>query len=140
RKVLGISLISSFLTIAVLAFVGLALLGYFLKHPDHIQGGTLDDKADQLFTQFIVFGFPPGVTGLVIAGILAAAMSSLSSGFNSSSLVIEVDFFERLGMKAKSEAHKLRRAKTISWVVGTITVIASMLAGLIPGNLLEANF
>ena len=46
--------------------------------------------ADELLPRFIVIGLPAGLTGLVISALLSAAMSSLSSGMNSSSAVYVV--------------------------------------------------
>ena len=141
RQVLGVSLIASFFTLILLALVGLCLLSYFQAHPD--LAGELsvsDNSAATLFPHFIVIGLPQGITGLVIAGILAAAMSSLSSGFNSGSLVISVDFFDRLGWGPRDEAHRIRRTKNIAWTVGLLTVASSMLVGYIPGDLLTINY
>jgi SSS family solute:Na+ symporter len=141
RRVLGTSLFASGLSIMLLAIVGLAVLGYFQTFPDRVGHGSIaDNSAAALFPHFIVIGFPQGITGLVIAGILAAAMSSLSSGFNSGSLVVSVDFFDRLGWGARDEAHRIRRTKNISWCVGLLTVVSSMMVGFIEGDLLTINY
>ena len=140
RKVLQVSLITSAVSVVLLAFVGLALLKYFSVHPDMMKLGAIKGDADKMFTGFIVYALPQGITGLVIAGLLSAAMSSLSSGLNSSCLVITVDFFERLGLSPGNEAHKVRLAKIVSWLVGGFIVVVSTLVGLMDGNLLEINF
>jgi SSS family solute:Na+ symporter len=83
--------------------MGFALLAYFQANPQFLPDGqTLQKSADQLFPRYIVFGLPQGITGLVVAGLLAAAMSSLSSGVNSTATVIQVDFVERFSRASGS--------------------------------------
>jgi SSS family solute:Na+ symporter len=55
--------------------------------------------ADQVFPNFIRYELPEAVAGLVIAAILAAAMSTVDSGMNSSSMVVYLDFVKRLRKK-----------------------------------------
>ena len=52
--------------------------------------------ADKLFPQFIIIGLPVGVSGLVVAGLLACAMSAFSAGINSTCSVITIDIVDRL--------------------------------------------
>ena len=61
--------------------------------------------SDKLFPQFIIIGLPIGLSGLVVAGLLACAMSALSAGINSTCSVLTVDIIDRLrGTKRKVEA------------------------------------
>jgi SSS family solute:Na+ symporter len=143
RAVLATSLIASTLIGAFLALLGLALLAYFRTHPQSIPDGqTIMNNADQLFPRFIVFALPMGITGLVIAGLLAAAMSSLSSGINSSCSVLTVDFVDRFRNRAsnKTETDHVHLAKYISVLVGIIVVLLSTCVGMVKGNLLEVAF
>ncbi|MBK6942463.1 MAG: hypothetical protein IPH13_19990 [Planctomycetes bacterium] len=60
--------------------VGIALFAYYAKHP--LEGETLASyqaNNERIFPIFIVQVIPPGLTGLIIAGIFAAAISSLDS-------------------------------------------------------------
>ena len=59
----------------------------------------LELQADQFFPHFIANGLPTGLTGLVIAAMFAAAMSSLDSGVNSITAVVSTDFIERFRKK-----------------------------------------
>ncbi|NOX55611.1 MAG: hypothetical protein GXP27_14465, partial [Planctomycetes bacterium] len=93
RHVLLISLLANVLVCLILSPVGLALWAYFRAHPELLRTGhTVLQDADKLFPRFIEVGMPAGLSGLVVAGLLAAAMSSLSSGVNSSCSIITVDF------------------------------------------------
>jgi SSS family solute:Na+ symporter len=141
RKVLGVSLLATAVSLALLALTGLALLAYFRAHPDRLLPGTsVAQDADKLYAHFIVIGFPQGVTGLVIAGLLATAMSSLSSGVNSACSVISVDFLDRFTKDPDAKLDGAARSKLISWIVGVLVVVLSTLIGQIDGNLLEVGY
>ena len=125
----------------LLLVLGLSLFAYVKMNPDFLPGGTsITNGADSLFPRFIAHGFPMGFAGLVLAGLLAAAMSSLSSGINSSSLSIVNDFILRLGNKTMSEAQKVKLATLISFLIGVVIVLLSLIIGNIKGNLLELTF
>jgi solute:Na+ symporter, SSS family len=100
RRAFLTTVVSNVVITLILAAVGFALLGFFRAHPDYLaeKNLSLEDpqSADKLFPYYIVRFLPPGVTGLVISGLLAAAMSSLSSGINAGASVIRVDFVDRL--------------------------------------------
>jgi SSS family solute:Na+ symporter len=141
RRMFNISLIAGALVIGLLALVGLALLAYFRAHPEMLgQGQSLDKNADQLFPRFIAVGLPPGLSGLVVAGLLAAAMSSLSSGLNSSCAVITVDFLERFSGRLSEARQNVRRTRYVSWCVGVVVVLLSSFVGIVEGNLLEVAY
>jgi len=141
RGVLATSLLANVFVYVILAAVGMALLAYFRLNPHLIpDGATLLDDADRLFPHFIACGMPPGLSGLVVAGLLAAAMSSLSSGVNSSCSVITVDFIDRFRRRRDSETDHVKLAKLISVFVGVAVVALSSGVGMVGGNLLELAF
>lgn len=141
RRMFNVSLIASSVVIVTLAMLGLALLAYFQAHPELLgDNQSVDRNADQLFPRFIAIGLPAGISGLVVAGLLAAAMSSLSSGLNSSCAVITVDFLDRFGSRVAEGAASVRRTRYVSWCVGVIVVLLSSAVGIVQGNLLEVAF
>jgi solute:Na+ symporter, SSS family len=73
--------------------IGTALYVYYKAHPERMNPML---PIDATFPLFIAAELPMGVTGLIVAGILAAAMSTLSSIINSVSTLVSVDFYERL--------------------------------------------
>jgi SSS family solute:Na+ symporter len=120
---------------------GLAVLGYFQARPEELKSGwAVATDADKLMPHFVVVGLPTGMTGLVIAAILSAAMSSLSSGLNSSSAVIVSDFVGRAGGRAMTPKDEVRIARYTSVVVGVVAVGLSLVVGGLAGNLLELCF
>lgn len=137
RHTFGISLIATFVVKIFLAVVGMAMIAYFIKNPHFLNDGqSLTGQADQLFPRFILVGLPVGISGLVASGILAAAMSSLSSGLNSSSSVINEDILKRLIPRLVA-ANPLKQVKIISVFVGITTIFLSLLIGNVQGNLLD---
>jgi solute:Na+ symporter, SSS family len=73
-------------------------------------------RADRIFPTFIVSRMPPGISGLLIAAIIAAAMSNLSAALNSLSSTSIIDFYLRKRPQA-DEGKKLRlsRVATVLW-------------------------
>ncbi len=125
----------------LLLILGFSLFAYVQMHPEFLPNGkTIINSADTLFPRFIAHGFPVGISGLVLAGLLAAAMSSLSSGLNSSSLSIVNDFILRFSKKKMTEKEKVKLATIISFLIGVVIVLLSLVIGKIKGNLLELTF
>jgi len=125
----------------LLIVLGLSLFAYAKMDNGFLAAGTsIIDGADTLFPRFIAIGLPTGFSGLVLAGLLAAAMSSLSSGINSSALSIVNDFILRLQNKTLSEAKKIKLATIISFIIGIIIVLLSLVIGNVKGNLLELSY
>jgi SSS family solute:Na+ symporter len=100
-------------------------------------GVNLTTGTDKLLPQFIVRVLPAGISGLVIAGLLSAAMDSLSSGLNAACSVITVDWIDRFRRdRVHGQAH-VREARLVSWSVGLVVIVLSLFASVVPGNLLE---
>jgi Na+/proline symporter len=73
--------------------IGTALFVYYKNFPERMNPLL---PIDATFPLFIGAELPPGVTGMIIAGIFAAAMATLSGIMNSVSTLVSVDFYERL--------------------------------------------
>jgi SSS family solute:Na+ symporter len=137
-KTLKIALCLDACVDVILASLGLALFAYFNAKPAMLPDGeTMISGADQLLPHYIVRALPAGVSGLIIAGILSAAMNSLSSGVNSSCSVITVDWVDRFRKVNLTAGAHMREVKAISWFVGAAVIGLSLLAAFIHGNLLE---
>jgi SSS family solute:Na+ symporter len=94
----------------VFFFIGTALYAYFQQHPELIESVrnqvaiekgvaasslTAADYGDKVLPHFMVTKVPQGLLGLIIAAILSAAMSTISSGMNSSATVFLKDIYQR---------------------------------------------
>jgi SSS family solute:Na+ symporter len=139
RRVFLITGLSNIAITVVLACVGFGLLAFFSRNPHLLESGmdlNTQTTADVIFPYFIIKFMRPGITGVVLAGLLAAAMSSLSSGVNSSCSVISSDFLNRLRSRrvAPGGLQEIRQARVVSWVTGLAAVLLSMLIGFITRN------
>lgn len=124
-----------------LCLVGLALLGFYQKHPEALPAHlTLTENGDAMFPHFISHFLPTGLPGVLVAGVLAAAMSSLSSGINSTVTVLSKDFAETIWPDtSRTDATRLRTARWLALGLGLITIAGSSLVGAVPGNLMEVG-
>jgi len=101
---------------AIFLFVGLLLWSYYGGASPGELGLT---RADEVFPKFLIEGLPPGVSGLIMAGILAAAMSTISSSLNSLASSTMFDLYERITKRVVAEAKALTisRGLTLFWGV-----------------------
>jgi SSS family solute:Na+ symporter len=140
RRAIAIQLIVSLIVGATLGLVGIALLGFFQANVDLLPGeGSLKEQADQIFPHFIAAHLPPVVTGLVVSGLFAAAMSSIDSGVNSITAVVMTDFLDRFGRKPDTEAKHLRLARLMAVGIGAVVVSLSTFMEYIPGNFMAVT-
>lgn len=141
RHTFVIGIITTALSIILLAILGFALLGFFSSNQHLIpEGMNINTDGDQFFPYFILNMLPVGISGLIISALMAASMSSLSSGINSACTVIAVDFIDRFRKdKDTNERRPILRAKIIALVVGIIAIMISLLMGKIPGNIFEVT-
>ena len=110
----------------VMIFLIPGLIGAALHHQGVIQlpiKGTGID-GDRVFPTLVTQLLPPGLRGLVIAGLLAALMSSLSSLFNSSAALFTVDIYHKLkkGASEKELVFVGKIATTVVVVCGLIWI------------------
>lgn len=97
--------------------IGTALFVYYKLQPNLLPEGM---ASDQVFPNFIVNGLPVGVTGLLIAAIIAAGMSTLSTSINSSATIILTDFFEHNRKTPLTEKMRMKILYWMSLVVGIL--------------------
>ena len=123
-----------------LGLVGLALLGYYMAHPQHVVGaGGVVENADKLFPQYIANQLPVGIAGLVVVALFAAAMSSVDSGVNAVTAVVMTDFIGRFRGRPRSERHELRLAQLLTLGIGVVIVLLNTIVDKVPGNILEVT-
>ncbi len=119
-----------------LGLVGFAMLGYFEAHPERIPAGlSLKENADQMFPHFIAYELPAGISGLVVAAMFAAAMSSIDSGVNSITAVVMTDMLDRFDRRPQTEREHVRLARRLAFGIGAFVVICSSAMGQVPGNI-----
>jgi len=102
---------------AVFLYIGTALFAFY-SSPEHALGTGIN-KGDQVFPYFIATELPVGLKGLIIAAILAAAMSTVDSALNCSATVLLLDFYKKyFGSNIGEKADILfLRLMTVVWGV-----------------------
>ncbi len=104
--------------------LGTALYAYYSSHPDQMV--TLPSQPDQLVPWFVVSQLPSGIAGLIVAGIFAAAMSSLDSSMNSMTSAIVNDFVAR-GDNKRGGRDCLPLARKLTVLLGVIGTGGAMI-------------
>jgi SSS family solute:Na+ symporter len=96
--------------------VGTGLYVFYKVFPDPGAAEMLSGvrKAEGIVPFFVTTQLGPGFTGLVVAAVLAAAMSSMSSAMNSISSVAVTDLYKRHLAPGRADAHYIRAAKAIT--------------------------
>ncbi len=106
------------LTFYLMAFVGLGLVAFYTLHPpEGIAAELLASEPDRVFPLFLVEQIPPGLSGLLIASIFAAGISTLDSALTALSQTTVSGGYQRYIRKDATEKHYLRvsRALIIFW-------------------------
>ena len=104
---------------AVFFFIGTALFAFYAARPELLPASVnATAKPDAVFPHFIVTQLPVGITGLVIAGIFAAAQSTIASSINCSATLILRDFYQRYVRPSANERESMRVLRVATLVVG----------------------
>jgi SSS family transporter len=111
RLALLVSGLIIFFQFALFLLIGAGLFVYF-----RLTGAMPSLGADRIFPAFIVGEMPAGIAGLMIAAILAAAMSNLSAALNALASTSVVDFYlPRHPEISQPRQITLSRAMTLVW-------------------------
>ncbi len=117
---------NAFLTLpATIIFFGIGTLLYifYSEMPEKLSPAISNN--DSLFPWYIVKELPKGVSGLLIAGIFSAAMSSISSSLNSVSTAFCNDLFKRYNPNIP-DIKLLKVARIITVIIGILGVILAL--------------
>ncbi len=108
-------------------FIGTALYTYYTSGaaslPEELQSL---DSADQVFPHFIVSQLPAGVSGLLIASIFAAGMSTISTSFNSSATVFLSDYYRKFSKREQSEKGSMKVLYLSSVVISILGIVIAL--------------
>jgi SSS family transporter len=114
------------LQFAFFLFIGVLLFGFY--RPDRLGGygagkpAAPFDAPDQVFPDFITNHLPTGLSGLVVAAIFAAAMSS---SLNSIAATVTADLYAPL-RKGRGDRHYLNVARVVTVVAGIVQIIVGI--------------
>ena len=112
----------------IFLFIGTGLFAFYQSGAGILPLELMDEtKSDRIFPYFIVTELPRGITGLMIASIFAAGMSTISTSFNSSATVFFTDYYQRYFNTGASEKDAMRVLYISSFVIGIIGITISIL-------------
>ena len=104
-------------------FIGTGLYAFYHSNPGHLNP-TIQN--DQVFPMFIAMELPVGIAGLIVAGIFAAAQSTVSTSMNSTATTLVTDFMRPFN-RCDSEAAYLKAARALTLVMGVLGTLAGLL-------------
>jgi solute:Na+ symporter, SSS family len=107
-----------FLQFAMFLFIGSLLFIFF-------DGAQM--KSDEVFPKFIINYMPTGISGIIIAGLLAAAMSTLSGSISALSSTLVEDIYKPYWGKDKSDEQILKVSKIIALVWCGVLILSAFL-------------
>lgn len=125
----------------VFFFIGTALYAYVQQHPEvilavkqqvaaerHVPIETLQpaDYGDKVLPWFMVMKVPKGLLGLIVAAILSAAMSTVSSGMNSTATVFLKDIYQRHINRNAGPENDMK----VLYIATTVTGLLAILFGI----------
>ncbi len=123
-----------FAQFALFLIIGVLLFVFYQHTPPAVPL----DNPDRIFPVYMVSHLPTGVSGLLVAGVLAAAMSTSSATLNSLAASTIVDFYQPLRGRREDTATLLQRSRWMTVVWGAVLVVLAMLASTW-GPVLEAG-
>ncbi|MBP3483292.1 MAG: sodium:solute symporter [Alistipes sp.] len=116
----------------VFVYIGTALYAYYTARPELLPAGT---AADKVFPYFIVHGLPTGVTGLVIASLFSAGMSTVATSINSSATIVLTDFVKHFSKREFGDRRSMAVLYGASFVVGALGIVVGLMMMRIDGVL-----
>jgi SSS family transporter len=120
RAIIG-SGIAVILQFALFLLIGVGLFAYY-------RGRTFA-RPDEIFPTFIIEAMPPGLTGLVVAAILAAAMSTVSGSLNSLSAATTHDIYIPLTGKRADDPSVFAKGRLFTLLWAVVLIGGAMLYG-----------
>lgn len=113
---------------ALFLFIGTGLFTYYDAHPDLLpQALSASGMGDRVFPHFIVSELPAGITGIMIAALAAAAMSSIDTSINSSATILLTDVYRRLFKPDASEKQQMRFLRSATVILGVSGTAVALL-------------
>jgi solute:Na+ symporter, SSS family len=113
-------------------YIGTALFSYYTAQPELLPDELqLPGAGDKIFPYFIATELPHGLTGLLIAAIFSAGMSTVSTSLNSTATIVLSDYYKRYFNKGADEKSSMRVLHISSFITGVFGIgIALLLVGV----------
>lgn len=115
------------------AFIGVLLVVYFKEHPKFLPKSNAD-----VFGSYIMNVMPVGIRGLILAGIFATAMGSLSAALNALATSLTNDWYIPKLARDRSEGHHVAAARVFTGFFAVLMVLIAV--GTAYVNVKNPNF
>ncbi|WP_434940135.1 sodium:solute symporter family transporter [Shewanella sp. HL-SH8] len=103
--------------------IGTGLYAFYQLHPEKLDPTI---QIDQIFPTFIATELPIGVAGLIVAGIFAAAQSTVSTSMNSIATTLVTDFIRPFNL-VKTEQGYMNAARWLTFIMGALGTLAGLI-------------
>ena len=103
--------------------IGTGLYVFYQLHPEKLDPSI---QIDQIFPTFIATELPIGVAGLIVAGIFAAAQSTVSTSMNSIATTLVTDFIRPFNL-VKTDKGYLSAARWLTFIMGALGTLAGLI-------------
>ncbi|UJF22918.1 sodium:solute symporter [Shewanella sp. OMA3-2] len=103
--------------------IGTALYAFYQTHPEKLDPSI---QIDQIFPTFIATELPIGVAGLIVAGIFAAAQSTVSTSMNSIATTLVTDFIRPFNL-VNTEKGYMNAARWLTFIMGILGTLAGLI-------------
>ena len=111
----------------VFFFIGTALYSYYTASPGLLpEELSIEGTGDKVFPYYIATGLPSGITGLLIASIFAAGMSTVATSLNSTATIVLNDYYKRYFKKDAGEKSSMRVLYISSFFTGTLGILIAL--------------
>jgi SSS family solute:Na+ symporter len=114
---------------ALFFFVGTSLFAFYQAFPDAKAAGL---AADEVLPYFILSRIPDGLSGLIIAAIVAAAMSTLGACINAVATVTVVDLLKPFLTRGRSDRFHLAAALAVAALASVLIIVCALFFMVIP--------
>ena len=105
--------------------IGTTMFAYYQAQPDLLPP-EIAARPDQILPFFIVKGLPTGVTGLLIAAIFAAGMSTVSTSLNSGATILLEDYYKRYVNRTATDRQLLRVLQGGTLLLALLGVVCAL--------------
>ena len=129
-KAIAFNAVNDVVINGMLIFIGIGMFAYFQAFPERLES---DVEADGMLPFYIMHVLPPGVSGLLVTAIFAAAMSSVDSGINSLSTVIVNDWIRPWRRGVHADRGDVALARWLTVTLGVLATVAAIYAARIGG-------
>ncbi|MDO4574673.1 MAG: sodium/solute symporter [Planctomycetia bacterium] len=120
----------SVLGVVLFYFIGTGLYTFYHAHPAAFD--CMLPENDAVFPTFMVTQLPPGLTGLLVAAVFAATISTISGNFNSSAAAFVMDFFCRFTRHSKESRAAVYASLIATATTGLLAILLTLFLATLP--------